>query len=224
MTLFYDTATLLMRGLLLALCRWRVLGRENVPLRGPLLVVANHLNMVDPPLLAASLPRRIVFMAKEELFALPLGPIVRAYGAFPVRRGEPDRKALRQAEKFLGQGVALGMFPEGTRSRSHAMQRAHPGTALIALRSGAPILPVGIWGSEKIGGMASVLGRPDITVNIGKPFLVPPLTGRVAAKELGEVADFIMEQVAGLIPKKYRGVYDPSVKSLLTEIGARAKD
>ncbi len=224
MTLSYEAMTSLMRGILLGLSRWRVVGRENVPPTGPLIVVANHLHIADPPLLAASLPRRIVFMAKEELFAPPWGIFVRAYGAFPVRRGEADRNALRQGERTLGQGLALGMFPEGTRSPNHTLQRAHPGTALIAFRTRAPILPVGITGSERIRGIGSVLARPEITVNIGEPFSLPLPKGKVTARELADLADFIMERIADLIPPPYRGVYAREGRSQLRGTGASAQD
>lgn len=224
MTLFYAAMNLLMRGVLRGSSRWRVVGQENVPPTGPLIVVANHLSMVDPPLLAASLPRRIVFMAKEELFAPPWGIFVRAYGAFPVRRGEADRNALRQGERTLGQGLALGMFPEGTRSLSRTLQQAHPGTALIAFRTRAPLLPVGITGSERIRGIGSVLARPEITVNIGEPFSLPLPKGKITAQELANMADFIMERIASLIPPPYRGVYAREGASPLIGTGASAKD
>ncbi|MEE8174190.1 MAG: lysophospholipid acyltransferase family protein, partial [Dehalococcoidia bacterium] len=115
----YYPCTALMRILLIGLARWQVSGKENVCAKGPLIVVSNHLHAVDPLLLGASIPRRIAFMAKDELFRNRLGAsLVRSFGAFPVRRNQLDRQALSQANAVLKKGLALGIFPEGERSRS----------------------------------------------------------------------------------------------------------
>ena len=205
MSFFYYFANAVMRFLLLTLSRWKVIGRENVPRRGPLIVVANHLNLADPPLLGASIPRRIYFMAKEELFS---SRFVRAYGAFPVCRGAPDRKAILTALRLLEEGKAVGMFPEGRRSPTRKLQKAHPGTALIAFRSRAPILPVAITGTEKITGPKAVIfGHPEITVRVGEPFYLPSYEGRPTTARLAELSDYIMLRIAALLPPEYRGIY-----------------
>ncbi len=207
---FYSTATFLMKVALLALSRWRVSFQGEIPKSGPLIIVANHLNMIDPPLLSASIPRRIVYMAKQELYSSPAGIFIRLYGAFPVHRGEPDRRALRQAEAVLREGLALGMFPEGTRSHTAQMQQPKAGTSLIALRSGAPILPVGITGSEAISGLGFILRRPKITVNVGRPFNLPQREGKISSAQLDRLSDVIMGHIADLLPESYRGVYGRS--------------
>ena len=209
MPLFYYVGTATMKALLLTLSRWQVLGRENVPKKGPLIVIANHINLADPPLLSASIPRRIVFMVKQELYHSTRGAcFVRAFGTFPVQRGKVDREALRQATRVLEQGLALGMFPEATRSPDSQLQQAFPGTALIALRSRAPILPVAISGTEKIKGVKEVVfGHPQITVTIGKPFTLPTAGGKVTGAQLRELTDFIMGRIAELLPESYRGFY-----------------
>jgi 1-acyl-sn-glycerol-3-phosphate acyltransferase len=183
-----------------------VRGRENIPARGPLLVVANHLNLTDPPLLGISLGRKMMFMAKEELFRSPLTAcFVGGFGAFPVHRGKVDRQALRISHQVLTDGLALIMFPEATRSKTARLQRAFPGSALIAMRSGVPILPVGIAGTEKIKGIGWILRRPRITVNIGRPFHLS--AKKLTRAGLIENTDLIMERIAELLPPKYRGVY-----------------
>ncbi len=194
--------------LLLLLTRWRVKGRENVPSQGPLLVVANHLNLADPPLLSVSLGRKVVFMAKEELFRVRfLGYFMRGFGAFPVHRGQLDRKALRQAAQLLANGMALVTFPEGTRSKNAQLQPAFSGSALIALRSGVPILPIGITGTERIKGVAWLLRRPEITVNIGHPFHLPPASSKLTKVELAKLTNYMMGRIAELLPREYRGNY-----------------
>jgi len=205
---FYYVVRVIVRMLFILLTRWQVKGRENIPSQGPLLVVANHLNLTDPPLLAVSLGRRVMFMAKEELFRSRFSAyFVGSLGSFPVHRGKLDRKAIRQSEQVLADGLALAMFPEATRSKSAQLQPAFPGSALIAMRSGVPILPVGIIGTERIKGIGWVLRRPRITVNIGHPFYLPPVGSKLPKVELAEYTDFIMERIAVLLPPQYRGNY-----------------
>ncbi|MFW6126392.1 MAG: lysophospholipid acyltransferase family protein [Chloroflexota bacterium] len=208
MTFLYYVEVAIAKLILRLFTRRVVRGVENVPPEGPIIVVSNHLNLADPPLLAASIPRRIVFMAKEESFRHPLqGPVVRGFGAFPVRRGQLDRRALRSALRVLDEGLALGMFPEGRRSQSAQLQPGRSGTALVALRSGTPILPIGVTGTEGILGPALLFGRRRITVNIGQPFTLPPVDGRLTKAELTSAMYVIMGRVAELLPQEYRGHY-----------------
>ena len=205
---FYYVGRLMIRMLLLLLTRWQVRGRENVPSQGPVLVVANHLNLADPPLLFVSLGRRVIFMAKEELFRSGfLSYFIRGFGAFPVHRGQLDRKALRQAEQVLADGQALVMFPEGMRSHSGRLRPAFPGSALIALRSGVPVLPVGITGTERIRGVTWLLHRPQIIVNVGRPFHLPPASSKLTKVKLAELTNYMMGRIAELLPLEYRGNY-----------------
>jgi len=205
---FYYIARGLLIGLFKLLTRWQVKGRENVPKEGPVLVVANHLNLADPPLLGVSLGRKVIFMAKEELFRSPVSAyFVSGLGSFPVHRGRLDRQALRSSQKVLADNLALAMFPEASRSRSGKLKNALPGSALIACRSGVPILPVGITGTEQIKGLGWLCRRPRLTVNIGKPFSLPPVEGKLTREKLAEYTDLIMRRIAGLLPSKYQGVY-----------------
>jgi 1-acyl-sn-glycerol-3-phosphate acyltransferase len=197
-----------------ALTRWQVKGKQNVPKKGPLIVVANHLSMADPPVLSASLPRHIVFMAKEELFGRHLlAPLVRSFGAIRVRKNLADRRALTQARQVLSWGVALGMFPEGSRSPDHRLQPAYPGAALLALNTSAPVLPVAITGTEKIKGMGWLL-RPRIEVNIGQPFSLTGNPGRDRRKEIARGTDIIMRHIAELLPPEYRGEHGGDLTQL----------
>jgi len=205
---FYYVARVILRMLFSLLTSRQVRGKENIPNQGPLLVVANHLNLADPPLLGISLSRKVMFMAKEGLFRSRFSSyFIRGFGAFPVHRGQLDKKTLRQAKQVLAEGLVLAMFPEGKRSHSAQLQPALSGSALIACHSGVPILPVGIIGTEKIEGVAWVLHRPQITVNIGQTFYLPPVDGKLTKDELARLTSYIMERIAELLPQEYRGNY-----------------
>ena len=205
---FYYVGTTIIKILLLLFTRWQVKGRENIP-KGPVLIIANHLNLIDPPLLSVSISRRVIFMAKKELFRFPvISYLIGNFGSFPVHRGRGDRQALHQANQVLADGLALALFPEGKRSRHAQLQPAFSGSALIASHNiGVPILPVGISGTEKIKGVTWPLHRPKITVNIGSPFYLPPASGKLTKEELVQLTTFIMEHIAGLLPLEYRGNY-----------------
>jgi 1-acyl-sn-glycerol-3-phosphate acyltransferase len=203
---FYWLTTRLMRVVVWTFGRYQVVGVERVPKEGPLIVVSNHLNNADPPLLGAAIPRRIHFMAKQELFDSPFGWAMRWFGAFPVRRFEADLAALRAAQGILKEGDVIGMFPEGHRSRTGGMGPPHPGTALIALRTGAPLLPVAITGTERIRTPRVLLQSPRIRVVIGEPFSLPQAR-RISADQVREGTEEIMRRIAALLPPSYRGQY-----------------
>ncbi len=205
---FYYIARAIVQTILRLFTCWQVRGRENVPSQGALLIVANHLHLVDPPLVSVSLRRKAIFMAKEELFRSRFSNyFISSFGAFPVHRGQLDRKSLRQAERVLAEGLALVMFPEATRSKNAQLQPAFPGSALIALHSGVPIVPVAITGTEKIKGLSWILRRPLIKIDFGQPFHLPAVNGRVSKTELTEFTNTIMEHIAELLPVEYRGYY-----------------
>ena len=148
--------------------RARVIGRENVPAEGPAILAANHMSNWDPPFLACFLPRTVSYMAKMELFANPVfAAAIRCCHAFPVKRGEADRNAIKTAVQVLKEGGVLGVFPEGTRSHTGDVQKAEPGVALIASMSHAPVVPAAILGTNCIFSGESRF--PELTVVYGEP-------------------------------------------------------
>ncbi|MGI8926752.1 MAG: lysophospholipid acyltransferase family protein [Tepidiformaceae bacterium] len=204
---FYWWAHWVMRTVLTVVARWKVTGRERVPREGALIVVANHLNNIDPPVLAAAIARRRVrFMAKIELFKWPFGLFPRLYGAFPVRRFESDVGAMLTAERLLKRGEVLGMFPEGTRSRSGYVGRPHSGTAMIALRSGATLLPCAVAGTEQLGNPFNVFRQPRISVTIGEPIAVAAVR-RPSEAEVRELTARVFAAITAMLPAKYLPTY-----------------
>jgi 1-acyl-sn-glycerol-3-phosphate acyltransferase len=178
-------------------------GRQNVPETGPLIIASNHLSWADVPLIPAFLKRRVVYMAKEETFKARGGWLVRLLGAFPVKRGEADRQSLRAAEEQLKAGRILSIFPEGTRSKIHTLGQAHAGLGMIALRSGAPVLPVAIYGSEK----SFTNFRPRITIIYGEPMILTPKGRKITREDIDQSTEQVMLRISSMLPPEYRGVY-----------------
>jgi 1-acyl-sn-glycerol-3-phosphate acyltransferase len=181
----------------------RVFGLRNVPARGAFIIASNHLSWADIPLVAVRLHRKVIYMAKEEYFSSRMAWVVRFLGAFPVKRGEGDRQALRTGEEQLKKGNILVMFPEGTRSRTRTMAKGHAGLGLIALRTGAPVVPVAIWGSEKVFKEF----RPRVTLCYGDPMVFKPRGEKITREDIDETTDQVMRSIASMLPPEYRGVY-----------------
>jgi len=198
----------------------KLVGLENLPRTGPLVIASNHLNDADPGILSTRIPRWIVFMTKDELFRVPvLAQFLRAYGAFPVRRNEADLSALRRANEALKQGLALCIFPEGRRSgRDAKLAQAWPGAALVALRNDAPVIPVAITGSQRLSLPSMFLHpfpRAHVTLTIGQPFHLPKPV-RLNGESVQAGTTIIMQKIAALLPPEYRGYYgdEPSPDAL----------
>jgi 1-acyl-sn-glycerol-3-phosphate acyltransferase len=183
--------------------RIRLIGRYNVPSEGAVILAANHLSWTDIPLVPLHFRRKVVYMAKEEYFSSKIAWLVRFLGAFPVKRGEGDRQALRAAEEQLKKGNILVIFPEGTRSRTRTLAKAHAGMGMIALRSGAPVVPVAIWGSEN----AFKKLRTPITIAYGEPMILKPKGNKITREDIDEATDKVMRKIAEMLPPAYRGVY-----------------
>ena len=163
-------------------------GAENIPAHGPAILAPNHVSHTDPPLIAITNQRRpVTIMAKEELFRIPVvGPYIRALGMFPVNRGSADRAALKVALDALANGRLLVIFPEGTRGDGVALQEPERGLGLMAMKSGAPVVPVYIHGTSQMlprGG--NKLRRAKVGTVYGKPVSFPrDYTGKGAGDAL----------------------------------------
>src|SRR4030043_251906 len=181
----FKIARALVEGPLRVFTRLEIKDRENLPDEGAFIAVFNHLNLIDPPLhIISILPRDSIIMAKEELFyywPIPLFRILMDIAeAYPVRRrGTPGERlmAMKYAEEVLAKGLLFGIYPEGTRSKAGCLKEAHHGCALIALKSGVPLIPVSIRGTEKLKGIGW-LTRPTVNITFGKPFAPSPLQGK----------------------------------------------
>ena len=190
------------------LLKLEVVGLENVPLEGPLILAITHTNFLDPALAGGVMPREVVIMSKIENFRHPfLGIIVRLYGAFPVRRGEVDRQAIRRSLEVLADSQALLMAPEGTRSGHGQLQKGHDGMTFIALRADAPILPMAITGGEHFWANLPRLRRTPVKITIGKVFRFSPGQEQVRRVIISEMTEEGMYQLASLLPPERRGVY-----------------
>jgi 1-acyl-sn-glycerol-3-phosphate acyltransferase len=210
---FYRIARRICQFVFCTFSRYQIRGQENtVPPtepspEKPLIVVSNHLHTFDPPLILASLPYRMVVLAAEKYERRFLGLFLHGAGAIFVRRGEVDRAALRKALAVLRSGVVLGMAPEGTRSRTGGLIEGKKGAAFLAYHTNALLLPVGLWGVEKMWPALCQLKRAEVRVNIGAPFFLPPIEGKIDSESLQRATDLIMHRIAALLPQEYRGIY-----------------
>jgi 1-acyl-sn-glycerol-3-phosphate acyltransferase len=205
-----------MRGLMRALTRtflfglFEVVGAENVPRSGALIVCPNHSATLDPPMVPAFLPRRDSWsMAKSEYFKGGLVTwLFRHYHAFPVVRHTADRTALRTAFEILKSGQALIIYPEGTRVESGMLAEPEPGAGFIAQKAGCPIVPVGLTGTRDcLPKGAWWPRRTQVSIKFGKPFMVPARRPDGTRITREEASDAIMLEIAELLPERQRGAF-----------------
>jgi len=196
-------------GLLRILCRVDGAQLEKVPAEGPLILVTNHVNFLEIPVLHIRLrPRPVTGLAKVESWDKPIVRyLFNLWGAIPIRRGETDRAALRQCLAMLERGYILVVAPEGTRSGHGRLQQGHPGTVMLALQSGASLLPLVFYGGETFWRNLKHLRRTSFDIVVGDPFRVHVGDQKVRRELRRQIADEVMYQLAALLPPAYRGVY-----------------
>ena len=176
--------------------RGRVYGVENIPQTGAFVVVCNHASYFDPPLLSLCMRRPVAYMAKEELFNIPiLKQLIRIYGAFPVKRTSAVRSGIRSALEAIAKGWAMGIFLQGTRTHDGYITDPKLGAVTIAAKARVPILPVCLWGTENILQGSNFPSLVPITVRIGKLIPAPTTSSKAELHQLTDRCTEIINQM-----------------------------
>ncbi|WP_422443775.1 lysophospholipid acyltransferase family protein [Thermoanaerobacterium sp. DL9XJH110] len=191
--MLYNLAKAICSVIIHLLFRIHVDGIHNFPEEGPVIIFSNHRSMWDPVIIGCVLKRPVYFMAKQELFKIPVfGFVLRNINAFPVRRDNADRKAIKRGLEILSSGKVLGIFPEGTRSKTGELLKPEPGIALMAVRSkNAALVPIAIKGSYR--------WFSDIYVKIGKPTGVKVNDERLSSQKLCEISERLFVEISKLM-------------------------
>jgi 1-acyl-sn-glycerol-3-phosphate acyltransferase len=192
------------------LCRVDAPNLDKIPMRGPLIVYTNHTGQIEVAVLFGQLqPRPMTGWAKVEAWDNAfLRWLFNLWGLIPVRRGNGDTSAVRKAIQALEKGYIFGIAPEGTRNITGKLKRAHPGTVLLALHSGAPLMPVAHWGGERFLKNLAHLKRTDFHIRVGKPFHLEADGIRMTRETRQQIVDEMMARLAALLPREYRGEYE----------------
>jgi 1-acyl-sn-glycerol-3-phosphate acyltransferase len=209
MSVLRQTVNASLRAVTNMLCRLDDEQMAKIPPSGPLLLVTNHVNFLEAPVLISRIqPRPLTGFVKVETWDNPLmGALFSIWGGIPVHRGSPDRQALRSGLEALEQGYILGVTPEGTRSGDGVLGKAHPGVVSLAIKSGAPILPLVFHGGELFWDNFQRLRRTDFHIAVGEPFKLDLNATKVTRAVRYEILDEVMYQLAALLPARYRGAY-----------------
>jgi 1-acyl-sn-glycerol-3-phosphate acyltransferase len=199
----------LLRRAVKLLLRFEISHAHRLPAAGPVVVVINHIAWLDPVMAVAGLSRLVIPMAKKEIFGyFLLGALVKAYGAIPVSRSEADLAAIKTALQILKQNGVVLLAPEGTRSPACRLQPGKDGAVLLALRSNAPIVPVGVTGTERVNRGWRQFKRASVHLNVGPPFrLCPPPGGKATRADIEQMTQAMMHRLARQLPPEFRGVY-----------------
>lgn len=195
----YNVVRIFLHYFFKVIFRCKIIGADNIPSHGGAIIAANHVSLFDPPVVGTAFARPIHFMAKEELFAIPvLKWIFTKLKAFPVRRATADRTAIRHAITLLNNGELLGLFPEGTRSKTGKLGKPETGLAMIALKSGAPVVPTAIIGTNKVWKDGFLL--PRFIVKFGNPITVEE--GKADKEAMENLSNRIMQEISHLLEER----------------------
>lgn len=191
--MLYSICRSLLRVIYAVLYRFEASGLENIPATGPVVLCSNHISLLDPTTVGTKVSRKVHYMAKAELFSVPLfGPFIRALGAFPVKRGGVSKEAIRSAIALLQEGGVMGIFPEGTRNAATGMGKK--GAAMIAIRSQATVIPVAIIGNY----------RPfrKMKIRYGQPIDLTAIINEDSSTDVLErITDAIMDNIRKMVNK-----------------------
>jgi len=199
----------IVKGAMSLICRVDAEQLKRIPAQGPLIVITNHINFLDVPILYThTQPRPMRGFAKIETWDSPLfGPLFTLWNSIPVRRGEADMTAVRQGVSALKAGHILCIAPEGTRSGNGQLQKGHAGMVTFALLSGAPFLPIAHYGGENYRRNLRKCKRTDFSTIVGEPFKLITSGKKVSRSDREQMTNEIMYQIANLLPPAYRGEY-----------------
>jgi 1-acyl-sn-glycerol-3-phosphate acyltransferase len=201
-----------LRWLIKLLLCLEITGLENIPTAGPVIIIINHIAFLDPLMVCAISPRLVIPLTKKEAFdSLLWGPLLKLYGAIPVQRGGADTRAIKSTLQVLKQNGVILMAPEGTRSLTYQLQPAKEGVAMIALRSEAAIVPIGIIGTHQIKAHWLKLKCAPVQLTVGQPFRLrlTSTNGRAHRAEMVAMTQELMVRLAQQLPPEFRGVYNP---------------
>lgn len=189
----------------------KVSGLENIPVGSAYIAAANHVSIIDPPVLLCFWPETLEAIGASDVFDKPLqGELLRLYGVIPVHRGDYDRILIEKILSLLNAGRPMMIAPEGGRSHVTAMRRAKPGVGFILQKAGVPVVPVGLVGTTGDFAQRGFRGeRPQVEIRVGRPIDLPSVPDRAVERREARqvVADLVMSHIAGLLPEEYRGVY-----------------
>ncbi len=220
-TFLYWLTTSAVRIFTRVTCRIDAPNLDKIPMKGPAIIIVNHTGQIEVPLLYGNLqPRPMTGWAKAETWADNwfLNWIFNIWVIIPIRRGEADIGALKQALRAINDGYIFGLAPEGTRNKTGRLRRALPGAVIVALHSGAPIIPVAHWGGEVFLSNLKRFKRTDFHIRVGEPFKLNVSGIKVTSEIRQQLVDEMMYQLAALMPAEYRGEYSDSVDSSPTFI------
>ncbi len=219
--LFYQLTVILLKLWTRLTCRIDAPDLHAFPATGPLIAITNHTGQIEVPMMFAHLqPRKITAWAKAEAFEhWFLKFIFTLWNVIPVRRGEADIKSLKTAVNMIKEGYIFGIAPEGTRNKTGKLLRAQSGAVLLALHSGAPIIPIAHWGGENYLKNLKRFKRTDFHIRVGKPFKLNVEGVRMTGEIRQQIADEMMYEIAKLLPEEYRGAYSDLSKATRRFIG-----
>lgn len=212
MTLMNRLTNALLKTAIRILCKVDDSELKKVPQKGPMIIIANHISFYEAPIIYLYLrPRRTIALAKKELWdSFATRKLMEWWESIPINRGSMDREALRKSFQVLDDGDFFCIAPEGTRSRTGQIQRGKEGTAFIATKKDAPILPVAHFGIENFTKNIKRLRRTPVTFKVGKPFVITEKR-RFSAQERQQISDEMMRRLASLLPEHMQGYYKDSI-------------
>jgi 1-acyl-sn-glycerol-3-phosphate acyltransferase len=196
------------RGLIRILCRLDIAELEKLPRKGPALIVMNHINFLEAPVLATFLDRSklAALTKKENVSSKAYGYLASIWNAIPIDREGVDTESFKRCLSWVAGDGILGLAPEGTRSKTGILQRGKAGVAMLAQKAGVPVYPIAHWGAEGFWRNLKAFRRSPFHLRVGAPYMIVP-AGSMTKTGRQEIADEIMNSIAIMMPEQYRGVY-----------------